>query len=78
MKLKKEDVDKVIAICRKYYSTGDTDYLPRYRELFERVFGENQHWIKDIFTGIVCKAFDYSEPNETYYKVLKVFGFKIE
>ena len=76
--LKKEHFDQTIAIYKKYFRTGDTDYLPKLMILIEEDFGpHNEQWVHEILSGITCKGQNYNEPYETYYKVFEVLGYKI-
>ena len=78
--LDKRKVDEVIRINKKYYKTGDTDYLEKLREAAKSAFGENDWvWLGDIITGITVKyGTHYQEPYATYYKVLEVLGYEIK
>lgn len=81
MKLKKELVDEVIRLNKKYYTTGDTDLLPA---LFE---AENQPELNGKTTdGVVDLIGDIAKFTQcsgrgTYddiYKVLAIFGVIVE
>lgn len=77
-KLIKKDVDEVIRLSKKYYSSHDVDYLGTLNAVEKKTFGNDDHWICGIIAGITCKSIlDYNEPNETYYKVLEALGFEI-
>ena len=77
-KLVKKDVDEAIRLNKKYYRTGDTDFLPGYRNALHKAFGNDDRWICDIITGLTCKRCDHNEPYSTYHKVLECLGYQIE
>lgn len=75
--IKKKDLDEVIRVGKKYYRTNDTDLLPKYFKLKEKVFGDDEEWVGDIISGLSFKSRNVDVPYETYYKVFEVLGFKI-
>lgn len=77
-KLVKKDVYEAIRLNKKYYRTGDTDFLPGYFNARHKAFGNDDSWISDIITGLTCKRSDHNEPYSTYYKVIECLGYQIE
>jgi len=79
MKLDKKKVDKVIRLTRKYYKTGDEDYLPALIEAAE-VLEEIVTWqairlLRDL------AQYTQTSGKGTYddiYRALKIFGIIVE
>ena len=79
MKLDKRLVDEVIKLTKKYYETGDEDYLPA---LFEAkgALEESAPWAAIRLLGDLAQYTQRSGKG-TYndiYKALEIFGFIIE
>lgn len=79
MKLDKRLVDEVIKLTKKYYETGDEDYLPA---LFEAKYAlkEKATWrVADLLADLA--RYTQRSGKGTYddiYKALEVFGFIVE
>lgn len=79
MKLDKRLVDEVIKLTKKYYETGDEDYLPA---LFEARYAlkEKTTWqVSDLLTDLA----QYTQRSgkgtyEDIYRALEVFGIIVE
>jgi hypothetical protein len=79
MKLEKKLVDEVIRLTRKYYETGDEDYLPKLNKA-GKVLEESASWQVVRLLGDLAKYTQHSA-NGTYddiYKALAVFGIIVE
>ena len=79
MKLDKELVDEVIRLTRKYYKTGDKDYLPALREA-EEVLERSVPWQEVKLVSHLAHYIQLSSRG-TYndiYKALAVFGIIVE
>jgi len=79
MKLKKELVDELIRLTKKYYRTGDADHLPALHEA-EEVLEENATWQAVHLLGCLAK-YTQTSGKGTYddiYKALAVFGIIVE
>ena len=79
MTLDKRLVDDVIRLTKKYYETGDVDYLPKLREVSDET-GKKAPWqvvklIEDLakYTQISGKG-----TYDDIYKALAVFGIIVE
>lgn len=85
MKLKKELVDEVIRLNKKYFKTGDVDMLPALREALIKVKdelelkGKTTHYVVDLIGDLAM--FSQCSGKGTYediYKALEVFGVIVE
>lgn len=81
MKLKKELVDEVIRINKKYFRTGDIDIFPALREAENALQQEckKNRYVVDLI-GDLAK-FSQRSGKGTYediYKALAVFGIIVE
>lgn len=80
--VKKETIDELARIIRKYWATGDKDILDvKYRrasELSEQVYGSNAKWPQfcDILDGVICLNRNVS--NNTIYKIFGLLGVEVE
>lgn len=81
MKLKKELVDKLIRIYKKYYRTGDVDILPAVREA-ENELEQNDKaaWDLVCLIGDLAKFTQYSGKGtyDDIYRALAIFGVIVE
>ncbi len=78
MKLDKKLVDEVIKVTRKYYETGDEDYLPK---LFEARYAlsEKATWkVSDLLTDLARYTQRSNGTYEDIYRALAVFGIIVE
>ena len=79
MKLDKRLVDEVIKVTKKYYETGDEDYLPA---LFEAKYAlkEKATWrVADLLADLA--RYTQRSGKGTYediYRALEVFGIIVE
>lgn len=79
MKLDKRLVDEVIKVTKKYYETGDEDYLPA---LFEAKYAlkEKATWkVSDLLADLA--RYTQRSGKGTYediYRALEVFGIIVE
>ncbi len=79
MKLEKRLVDEVIKLTKKYYETGDEDYLPA---LFEakKVLEKSAPWAATRLLGDLAQYTQRSGKGtyEDIYRALEVFGIIVE
>ena len=81
MKLKKELVDEVIRLTKKYYKTGDADILPAMIEAEKAVEQEcNVNCRVSYLIGDLARFAQLSGKGtyEDIYKALAVFGIIVE
>lgn len=79
MKLDKRLTNEVIRLTRKYFATGDTDYLKALHEA-EEVLEKSSSWQVVKLLGDLAK-YTQRSANGTYddiYKALAVFGIIVE
>ena len=79
MKLDKRLVDEVIRLTKKYYETGDEDYLPKLFEAKE-VLKENAPWqAVDLLSSLAQYTRTSGKgTNDNIYRALEVFGIIVE
>lgn len=77
MKINKAKLDEAIRLNKKYYRTGDRDFLPVLRAAVDAAFGNQNRGIDSLLSAITLTRRDYNTPNCTYYEVLQVLGFEI-
>ena len=79
--VKKETMDELARIVRKYWATGDTDLFDaKYRkasELSEQAFGSDEKWLQfcDIVDGAICLNRNVS--NDIIYKIFGLLGINV-
>lgn len=79
MKLDKILVDEIIRLTKKYYSTGDTDYLPKLREVSNKLEEKVTWQVVDLIGDLA--QYVQTSGKGTYddiYKALAVFGIIVE
>lgn len=79
MKLDKRLVDEVIRLTKKYYQTGDVDYLPKLREVKNEI-EKKAPWRAVNLIGDLA-MYTQRSGKGTYddiYKALAVFGIIVE
>lgn len=78
---KKETVDELARVIRKYWATGDTDILDlkhrKASELSEQAFGSDAKWLQfcDILNGAICLNRNVS--NDTIYKIFGLLCIEV-
>lgn len=81
MKLKKELVDEVIRLHKKYFRTGDVGILPALREVEKelKLKGKTTRYVVDLI-GDIAKFIQLSGKGtyEDIYKSLAIFGVIVE
>ena len=79
MKLDKKLVDEVIQLTRKYYETGDEDYLPKLFEAKE-VLKKSVSWqAVDLLSSLAQYTRNSGKGTyEDIYRALEVFGIVVE
>lgn len=77
MTIEKAKLDEAIRLNKKYYRTGDRDFLPVLRAAVDAAFGNQKRGIDSLLSAITLTRRDYNEPYTTYYDVLRVLGFEI-
>ena len=79
MKLDKKIADEVIKLTKKYYETGDEDYLPALFEA-ERALEKSAPWRVVKLLGDLAKYTQRSGKGtyEDIYKALAVFDIIVE
>lgn len=78
MKLDKRLVDEVIKLTKKYYETGDEDYLPK---LFEAKYAlkEKATWREaDLLQDLARYTQRSNGTYDDIYRALAVFGIIVE
>lgn len=79
--VKKETMDELARITRKYWTTGDTDIFDakhrKARELSEQAFGSDAKWLQfcDIVDGVIC--LNRNVPNDTIYKIFGLLCIEV-
>jgi len=79
--VKKETMDELARIIRKYWATGDTDILDakhrKARELSEQAFGSDAKWLQfcDIVDGAIY--LNRNVPNDTIYKIFGLLCIEV-
>ena len=79
--VKKETMDELALVVRKYWATGDTDILDaKYRkasELSEQAFGSDAKWLQfyDILDSVI--NLNQNTSNDTIYKIFGLLGIKV-
>ena len=79
--VKKETMDELARIIRKFWATGDKGILDakhrKARELSEQAYGSYAKWIQfcDILDGAVC--FDRNVSNDTIYKIFGLLCIEV-
>ena len=79
--VKKETMDELARVIRKYWATGDTDILDlkhrKARELSEQALGSDEKWLQfcDILDGVIC--FNRSVSNDTIYKIFGLLCIEV-
>lgn len=79
MRLDKRLVDDVIRLTKKYYETGDADYLPKLREVSNEI-EKKAPWQVVRLIGDLA-TYTQRSGKGTYddiYKALAVFGIIVE
>lgn len=77
----KSTLDDLIRTTRKFWETGDKDYLAAKHnaadELARQAFGSAYRWscLHDIVSG--CLQLRKDTPNESIYKVLEILGLEV-
>ena len=80
--VKKETMDEMARIVRKYWATGDSDLFgAKYRkasELSEQAFGSDEKWLQfcDILDGAICLNRNVS--NDIIYKIFGLLCIEVE
>ena len=79
--VKKETMDELVRVVRKYWATGDTDFFDathrKARKLSEQAFGSEAKWLQfcDILNGAICLNRNVS--NDTIYKIFGLLGINV-
>ena len=79
--VKKETLDELARITRKYWATGDKDILAakhrKASELSEQAYGSDIKWLQfcDILNGAVC--LDRNVSNVTIYKIFGLLCIEV-
>ena len=80
--VKKETMDELIRVVRKYWSSGDTDILDakhrKGHELSEQAYGSDAKWLPllDIVDGVI--NLNQNTSNDTIYKIFGLLGIAVE
>ena len=79
MKLDKKLVDEVIRLTKKYYKTGDVDYLPKLREVSDEIEKKASWRVVDLI-GDLAKYIQRSGKGtyDDIYRALAAFGIEVE
>ena len=79
--VKKETMDELARLVRKYWATGDKDILDakhrKASELSEQAYGSAAKWIQfcDLLNGTVC--FNRNVSNEIIYKIFGLLCIEV-
>jgi hypothetical protein len=79
--VKKETIDELVRVIRKFWATGDTDILDlkhrKASELSEQAFGSDAKWLQfcDIVNGAVLLNRNVS--NDIIYKIFGLLGIEV-
>lgn len=79
--VKKETMDELARITRKYWATGDKGILDakhkKASELSEQAFGSDANWLQfcDILDGVICLNRNVS--NDTIYKIFGLLCIEV-
>ena len=83
--IKKETLDELIRIIKKYHKTGDTDLLPKYmvlgNELAEQAFSKDNKGVcfRDLVSSIYGGfGLNQNATNETVYEIFNLLGISVE
>ena len=79
MKLDKKLVGEVIRLTKKYYRTGDVDYLPKLREVSNEI-EKKAPWRVVKLIGDLAKYTQRSGKGtyDDIYKALAIFGIEVK
>lgn len=79
MKLDKRLVDEAIRLTKKYYSTGDVDYLPKLRDVGKEIEEKVAWQVVDLIEDLAKYVQTIGKGTyEDIYKALAVFGIIVE
>lgn len=67
----KEEVDNYIRVARKYYKTGDTDYLEKMSRLRKNIESHNK-FLQRVVTDSSWMCWDNKVSYEKFYEVIKI------
>ena len=79
--VKKETMDELARVTRKYWATGDKDILDakhrKASELSEQASGSDKKWLQfcDILDGAICLNRNVS--NNTIYKIFSLLCIEV-
>lgn len=85
--VKKETLDNAIRVSRKFWNTGDADYLGTRHKivvlLSEQAFGKDFYWseLEDIIDSSIklpIRTKNEEAPNELIYSVFELLGITVE
>lgn len=83
--IKKETLDELIRITKKYYKTTDTDLLPKRFELAEQLskqaFETENKWLAfcDLVSSVIGgSGLNQNATNETVYEIFNLLGISVE
>ena len=80
--VKKETMDELVRLVRKYWATGDVDILDakhrKASELSNQAYGSGAKWLQfcDIVDGAICLNRNVS--NDTIYKIFGLLCIEVE
>ena len=79
--VKKETMDELVRVVRKYWATGDGDILDlkhsKGRELSEQAYGSDAKWLPllDIVDGVI--NLNQNTSNDTIYVIFGLLGIDV-
>ena len=84
-KIKKQDLDKLIRVCKQYWRTGDTTVLKRKYPVAERLAKQSGiNYDGSVFIDVIDAMARHANCNDdvfyyyhNYYKVFETLGFTI-
>ena len=80
--VKKETMDELVRIVRKYWAMGDVDILDlkhnKGNELSEQAYGSDAKWLPllDIVESVI--NLNQNTSNDTIYKIFGLLGIEVE
>ena len=79
--VKKETMDELVRVVRKFWATGDGDILDlkhsKGHELSEQAYGSDAKWLPllDIVDGVI--NLNQNTSNDTIYKIFGLLGINV-
>lgn len=78
MKIKKETFNELLRVSKKYWDTGDTDFIPKVHELCKELDEQSVNrgwWTFNELSSVFVKL---KTDDETCYQIMEKLGFEWE